>query len=206
MRTIDQSPYITIHGPDGVGKTTVGRGVATKLVNRGYATEFFDDWRERNGWVNPYSLTKLNAEFGTDLSVIALQAAKTALDSLVINELTTSGITIVKDRGVIDVRADLIYRGLDPSELRGPLMREPDLAVLLTVSEEVRHRRLNTKNDIQPQDYEPNLPGNRMYDMNQSILDQLENRPPESQLILSTDNLSIREVVDEISNEILKIL
>ncbi len=206
MIRLEKSSYITIHGPDGVGKTTVGRKVAGRLNAHGHPAIFFDDWREDNNWHNPFSNRSLREEIGDKSKYfIALQAAKTSVDSMVITELTDLGVTVVKDRGIFDVRADLKYRGFDADECVGPLIREPDLAVLLSVSEAVRQRRLVTKSDVRPEDYQPNLPGHRLFEMTRSLLEQVEARAPFGGVIIDTDNLVLEEVVDTISDRILEI-
>lgn len=132
MRNLRTAPYITIHGPDGSGKTTIGRRVVGLLQSSGREAVFFDDWREDHGWKNifsNYDLRRTIDESGKAFTI--LQAAKVALDGAVITDLTDSGVTVVKDRGVLDVRADLNYRGLSPSDCHGSLIREPDLAVYL---------------------------------------------------------------------------
>jgi len=195
--------YVTIHGPDGVGKTTVGRSVANTLIGRGHATEFFDDWRNENHWNNPFSNAKIRKLVGeNNQSFVALQVAKVAVDSIVITDLINKGITVIKDRGIMDVRADLKYRGFDPADCYSPMIREPDFTVLLTVNEEGRYQRLCSKNDLRSHDYQPNLPGHRMYDMNQYLIDEVDKRVPEKGLILPTDGLSIEAVVGVITERL----
>lgn len=195
--------YVTIHGPDGVGKTTVGRNVASTLTRNGLAAEFFDDWRDENHFNNPFSSTKIRKLVGKNSqSFVALQAAKVAIDSIAVTELTNEGITVIKDRGILDVRADLKYRGFEPSDFYSPMIREPDLTVMLMVHEEARYRRLASKNDVHSQDYQPNLPGYRMYEMSQYLVNEVSKRVPEKGLIVQTDDLSIDTVVGIVTERI----
>lgn len=199
MRKLEAAPYITVHGPDGAGKTTVGRLVVNALHEHGHKAVFFDDWRREHGWSNPFSGREMRKRVGEDGEAFTvLQLAKVALDSVTINELTDSGIVVVKDRGILDVRADLNHRGLDPSECQSPLVREPDLAVYLDVSEAVRYRRLAVKEDLRPDDFEPNSPGNRMHAMSQFVMATVADMVPEHGLILQTDELSAAQVVERV--------
>ena len=200
-----EKAFITLHGPDGVGKTTAGRKLVELLAEHGHTAVFFDDWRDENGWKNPFSSKELRRAVGeTDKGFVALQAAKAAVDSMVITELTDSGLIVIKDRGILDVRADLQHRGFDPADCAGPLIREPDFAVLLTVSEEGRMRRLANKPDVQPEDYQPNTPGHRLYDMTQSLQQQVEARMPDGGMIVNTDDISLREAIAVIGERILE--
>jgi thymidylate kinase len=204
FNNVEPALYVTIHGPDGVGKTTTGRGVTTTLIENGFKAVFFDDWRADEGWVNPFASEILkNTIDGRSEGFIALQAAKVAMDSIIISDLTNSGTTVVKDRGLLDVRADLQHRGLDSKKCAGPLIREPDLSFLLTVNESTRLGRLSGKVDVQPIDYQPNTPGNRLFNMTTSLNEQVEQMTDRG-LIIATDQMSLEGVVSMISSTILE--
>jgi hypothetical protein len=132
-----------------------------------------------------------------------LQLAKVAFDSVIITELTDRGILVIKDRGLLDVRADLSYRGLDPQDCSGPLVREPDLAVFLSVSEDERHKRLAVKDDIHEDDFQPNAPGSRLYTVAQHVRSSVESLQPTRGLIIDTDNLGVDQVVERVCNELM---
>lgn len=196
---LERGLYVTLHGPDGIGKTTAGRNVVKTLNENGRAAIFFDDWRDDQAWKNPFSQEGLRSKINEQSRQFAvLQLAKVALDSVVITELTGSGVTVVKDRGIYDVRADLSYRGLEPSECAGPLIREPDMAVLLTADEAKRQERLVAKQDLKAEDFAPFTPGSRLYFMHQSLLRQVIAVSPERGLILDTTMLSAEQVAEMI--------
>lgn len=207
MRNLETAPYITVHGPDGAGKTTVGRRVVGMLQQHGHEAVFFDDWRDQTGWTNPFSNKEVRRQVGeSGKAFTVLQSAKAAMDSVAINGLTDSGIVVVKDRGIIDVRADLNYRGLDPSDCQSPLIREPDLAVYLHVGEAARHRRLAVKEDVHPEDFQPNSPGHRLYAMTQFVMAAVTDLAPEHGVVLQTDDLSADQVVEQVHAAVSEII
>jgi thymidylate kinase len=207
VRELTTAPYITIHGPDGVGKTSAGRNVVDTLIEYGKKVVFFDDWRVGTAWSNPFSDRHLREKVKNNPEAfVALQLAKVAVDSAAITNLTESGIAVVKDRGVLDVRADLKYRGIDPASCSGPLVREPDLAIFLQVTEEARHRRLAVKEDAQSDDFQPNTPGNRLYVMTQFVEAAVSRLAPERGLSIQTDDLTLDQVVTRISTSVEEIL
>lgn len=191
------APYITIHGPDGAGKTTTGRRISQMLAEQGREAIFFDDWRDETKWKNPFSDSKLRESLeGKKDEFAILQLAKTALDSTVITDLTATGIVVIKDRGVIDVRADLSYRDIDPSVCRCPQIREPDFAIFLRVGEEARRRRLKVKEDLCPEDLQPNTPGHRLYAITRFVEDAVGEIAPDRGIIIPSDYLSVEQVAE----------
>lgn len=189
---------MTVHGPDGSGKTSTGRRIVESLIQHHQSAVFFDDWRENMGWVNPFSDKELREQAkDSKEAFLELQMAKVAFDSIAITDLTNLGIIVVKDRGLLDVRADLNYRGIDPAACQGPLIREPDMSIYLQVSEEVRQRRLAVKKDIQPEDFQPNMPGYRMYAMTQFIEAAVRQMGPSRGIIIATDGLSAEQVAEQ---------
>ena len=203
MHTFERTPYVTLHGPDGSGKTTVARTVVQALNREGHGSIFFDDWKQMQGRENPFSAAEIKLLSGEGKGLSVLQLAKVAFDSVAISELTDSGIIVVKDRGLLDVRADLAYRGLDPNDCSGPLVREPDLAVFLSVSEAARHKRLAVKEDIRPEDFQPNEPGSRLFSMVQHVQSSVETLEPANGLLIDTDELGVDQVVERVCNEVL---
>lgn len=205
MRNDTSAPYITIHGPDGSGKTTVGRRVVDLLHAHGREAVFFDDWRKEAAWQNPFSDKELRRQFaenGTAFSV--LQLAKVALDSAKISELTDAGIVVIKDRGILDVRADLQYRKQKAAYCQGPYVREPDLAVYLAVSEVARQSRLEVKQDIRPEDFQPNVPGTRLHAIATSVLAAVTDMKERGRII-QTDELSVDQVVKQVYTEVAEV-
>lgn len=196
-------PYVTIHGPDGVGKTTIGRNLAATLHNVGQWAVFFRDWRASQGhevsfdpYVNRASPGSISRDF------VLAQAAHTATQSTFITALTGSGFTVVQDRSILDDRACLHAEGLNPAAHLEPSLREPDLAIFLAVSERERAKRLAVRPSTTPYSQQPNIAGSSAGTITNHILGQVETLAADDRgVIIDTDHVGIQKVTDRIVEE-----
>jgi len=199
--------FITLHGPDGSGKTTTAVETVRQINSFGVESVFFGDWvcSIDGPGPNPFSENSIKQrmdEEGTPSEFLLLQVAKVAWDSSHIDGLVGEGVTVLKDRGIYDVRSDLVYRGIDPDATFNQLIREPDGAFFLDVGEAMRRQRLATKTDIEPEDWAENKPGTRMYHMARNVLEQV--RCGNNGTIIDSTNRTLHEVSALIVEKILE--
>lgn len=197
--SLETARYITLHGPDGSGKTTVGRALANRLETNGSPAVFFPDWRVQNDIANPFYEPLRTEEAKEPQLLLSLVLAKLAFDSWHINELLEQDVNVIKDRGLFDVRADMAWRGMDALLCDSPAIKAPDFSVYLDVGESARLRHLAVKPDSNADDYEPNEPGTRMHTLARYVLGEVTALEKRGQgMVLPSDSLSIEEIVERV--------
>lgn len=198
--------YITLHGPDGSGKTTVGRALAGYLEENGASAVYFPDWRKQNDIENPFYEPLRTEEAKQPRLLLSLVLAKLAYDSWYINELLGTGTHVIKDRGLWDVRADMAWRDMDPELCDSPAIKKPDFSAYLNVGEDARRRYLDIKEDRNANDYESNDPGTRLHSLTQYVLGKVVELEKQGRgMVIAADSLTIRDLAEGIGDTILTI-
>lgn len=197
-------PYITIHGPDGAGKTTVGRSLANTMRCSGHSAVFFRDWQISQGQtasLDPYLNRAARDSISRDF--VLMQVAHAATQSALISNLTSAGFIVIKDRGILDDRACLHAEGLDAAAHLEPGLREPDLAIFLAVSERERAKRLAARPSVAPYSRQPNTDGSSASTITTHILSQVQTLAADNRgVVIDTDQVSVRGVTDIIMEEL----
>lgn len=161
----DHGRFITIHGIDGTGKTTVTRLTAQLLKSHGVNVLNYDEYEE--AFVNnPFSVAKKRVLVETpDSAQFAFYLGSTIFHSARISSLLELGQTVIKSRFIDDVLAYHAHLGVQSvAEIASLLpIIIPDFKVLLTLqNESERRRRIISRGIFDEKDLETRREGGRL--------------------------------------------
>lgn len=167
------SNFITIHGIDGVGKTTAAVTVASAMHHENGATYTYEKLLE----VEPSFLAqerRIKEELADDQEESTLQKSTRSklAQSVVIREALDNGISVVRDRWYVDVLASNSFLGEDVSS--APEILKPDLAVVLLCNEQERMRRIHNRANPTEDDLIPKVQGSRAYYFENFLLEHTQ--------------------------------
>lgn len=152
--------FITIHGIDGTGKTTLVGAIqdvleANHLDIASSATHSAAE--------DPWQTHRADFSELSGAERVFYKLGSKAAQGRLIAQRKDSGITTVKDRWTIDVLADETHKGtVIPTGILSTIL-QPDMAVLLVCDEEARMARITSRPDPTPEDLVPRTPGSRAY-------------------------------------------
>lgn len=165
----ERGKFITVHGIDGTGKTTLVRAIEDVIRARGQNSGAEHLASQESPW------QRCKDEF-SDISLserIFYKLGSKAAQAALVETRLALGETIVKDRWVIDVLADETHKGaVAPERVFSTILR-PDLAVLLVCDESTRTSRIASRGDATPDDLIPCVPGERAYYFQQYLADHM---------------------------------
>lgn len=193
----EHAKFITIHGIDGVGKTTLVDAVNNNLraVGRDIASESLDlsksPWRNCREQFEKVSISER----------LFYKLGSKAADGNLIIERLENGITTVKDRWIIDVLADETHKGVvAPDNIYLSIVR-PHLAVLLLCDEDTRMDRVQSRLEITEDDLVPCIPGERAHYFQRYLLDNLA-ASAEDCMILDTTDIPPEKLAESVMERI----
>jgi thymidylate kinase len=138
--------FITIHGIDGTGKSSVAIQLAESLNKQAQTSVFYDDLIGEAGGM-------------PDVARGGVFDGK-LYQSSIISQALANGRTVTRDRWLIDVFASETFKGEKlPSAPREILW--PDLSVVLLCEESVRQKRIRLRPSPTSQDLIPRVEGTR---------------------------------------------
>lgn len=144
------SLFLTVHGIDGTGKTTIANQLP-KALGR-----ILGDVRSF------YELEIPELEDDTVcLSSSEKSLQKKVAQSEIVRHALLGQISIIKDRWTIDVAASNSFQGGLHGEPLAPDILKPDVSILLTCGEAERMRRIHARANPTPEDLIPKEPGTR---------------------------------------------
>jgi len=197
------TPFTTIHGIDGTGKGSTVAELVRLLQESGQTPIDYEAYSKDNV-ENPISKIKRRmVEIGTPEAQLLLFLTSTLFHSEIIRQLKLQGHTVVKDRWTWDVQAHHEHLGIKNthrlvSEL--PIIK-PDLAIVLTLEESERKRRILQRGILDAKDEDVNTPGTRAHFFEQFLLREVKKLQRNHQgLIIDTTHNSPAEVARIILN------
>lgn len=139
--------FISIHGIDGTGKSTAVLRTAERLRSKGIDAVNFAEALESN---TPFHDILLSKEHGKQARLYKSLGTK-SIQSIQIAAAIERGLTVIKDRWVIDVLAANSYEGaVIPDGDLG--ITKPDLSVILVCLERERQRRIQQRGNPTQED------------------------------------------------------
>lgn len=165
----EQAKFITVHGIDGTGKTTLVGAIERGLYTRGLDVAPEGLIQVGNPW------RALRDEFAdiTPNERLFYKLGSKVADGQLISEQLASGTNTVKDRWVVDVLADETHKGVVAPKMIFPSILMPDIAVLLVCDEDERMARVTARPDASEDDLIPCAPGQRAYYFQNYLLDHI---------------------------------
>jgi thymidylate kinase len=180
----EQARFITVHGIDGTGKTTLVAALKTALEQMGIDVAPDSSVKPSTPW------RKFRSDFGdmTPTQRLFYKLGSKAAEGERIAEGIHEGRTTVKDRWVIDVLADETHKGaVAPREVY-PSILQPDLAVVLWCSEDERVSRIANRPDATPDDLIPLQPGTRADYFHTYLIDHIAGSAADSLTLNTTQS------------------
>ncbi len=198
-----QPPFTTIHGIDGTGKSATVQHLTNLLIDTGYNALNYEAYAKANV-ENPISKIKRRMiEIGTPEAQFLLFLTSTFFHSEIIRQLRLQGQTIVKDRWIWDVQAHHEHLGVRNTDkiIKGIHILKPDLAVVLTLEETERKKRILQRGILDTKDTDNNQPGTRAHFFERFLLQEVKKLRGSGQgLIIDTTHVSPEEVARIILN------
>ncbi len=196
-------PFTTIHGIDGSGKTTIVSELVDQLSREGYPAIDYETYASEKV-DNPISKIKRKMiKIGTPEAQFYLFLTSTIFHTSIINQLRKQGFLIVKDRWFWDVQAHHEFLGVKNTlqRIKQTSIIQPNLAVVLTIEETERQKRVLNRGKLDEKDKDSNIPGTRAHFFEQFILNQVSQiQSPRHGLIVDTTHNSPPEVAKMIIN------
>ena len=182
--------FLTFHGIDGVGKTTMVEQTVATLADNGHRAISWDNYAEACG----FNFPSKRGDF--DASV-----EKKRLESRAILGALSSGLTIVKDRWYIDVLASHTFAG-DAQSIDPEGILKPDLSVILLCDEKVRmNDRILARANPTPEDLIPNSAGTRAGFFEDYLLNRIAELS-RKHLIIDTTNITPTDVSETVRKNV----
>ena len=190
--------FLTIHGIDGVGKSSITTALCDILNNEQIPTINYGTSSQK--WDNPFSkIKKIVKETATPQQEFLNFINSHISHSHKIKELLQQNTSVVKDRFSDDIGASSSFRGVQYAneliqffEKSGDLL-VPDHKILLTANENVRMKRIEKREWNNEMDYIPNKPGHRAYHFEQYLKKRIQEHGTKG-LELDTSDMDIKEV------------
>lgn len=180
--------FFSIHGIDGVGKTTITELLAEQMSRENVNASSWDLFATRA------ELDTLPSSRGD----FAASIAKKAIESEAIRLALEQGETVVKDRWVIDVLAAHAYKGtlagIDPTMISRLL--KPDFSVVLTCQEQQRMARVHSRANPTDEDLIPRVPGTRAYFFQDYLLGKVADFSRDHVVIDTTEKDQVQVVTE----------
>lgn len=185
-----RSGFVTVHGIDGTGKSTLASTLAASLTERGHRAFEFDALPELAGVArSPQSHRRPNS------------IEKKQTQSHRINHFVQDGITVVRDRWLIDVLASNAWEGRAlPVDTHDVAV--PDLSILLLCAESERMERVSKRGNPTPDDLIPNIHGTRAHAFQTYLLEHLPDLS-HNQLVIDTTAQRPEVVAQVAVNEVM---
>ena len=137
--------FVTIHGIDGTGKSTIANQLAELLNAQGHLAVFYDNLVKEIGDL---------PNTGGGLFDGKIQ------QSGIISRALADGQTVSRDRWLIDIFASETFKGEQLSLVPKEILR-PDLSVILLCEESVRQSRIRLRSNPTIDDLTPKVEGTR---------------------------------------------
>lgn len=198
----ERGRFITIHGIDGVGKTTVTRLTAQLLKSHGVSVVNYDEY-EKTLVDNPFSVAKRRVLVETPNSAqFAFYLGSTLFHSARISSLLESGHTVVKSRFIDDVLAHHAHLGVqNVAEIARLLpIVVPDFKALLTLQNEtVRRQRIISRGVFDEKDLEIRQEGSRLDFFEKYLLKYISDfSSKEKPIVIDTGTIGAEDVASQI--------
>ena len=182
--------FLTFHGIDGVGKTTMVDQTVASLAADGQPVISWNNYAEKYGFIFPSK----RGDF-------AASVEKKRLESRAILGALSSGLTIVKDRWYIDVLASHTFAG-DAQSIDPEGILKPDLSVILVCDEKVRmNDRILVRANPTPEDLIPNSAGTRAGFFEDYLLNRIAGLS-RKHLIIDTTNITPTDVSETVRKNV----
>lgn len=195
------SYFVTVHGIDGVGKTTAAETLASMMRQENDNTYTYAQLLE----TEPSFLTQereLREELvgdTDDTSVFQKSVYSKLAQSAIVREALNQDMSVVRDRWYIDVLAANSYKGGSVSIDAEVLV--PDLSVILVCNEEERMRRIHDRSDPTEDDLIPKVPGTRAHYFENFLLKHTQDLCGNF-MILDTTEVCPTEIANRIIGEL----
>lgn len=197
---VERGLFITTHGIDGTGKSTLAAHLRDVLVTRGIDAVLYSEIVQTIE--NPFQAHKPQFNKLSPSAKQFYSLGSKAVESEIIRNQTALGVHVIKDRWAIDVLADNAHKGADDvSNVAFNTLLKPNLSVVLTCEEAVRMQRIHTRSDPTPEDLIPNTDGTRAHFFQNFLLTHIESSADVS-LVLDSTSLSLTSASDAILNAI----
>jgi thymidylate kinase len=179
--------FITFHGIDGTGKTSVVAGLVERLAGGGVPSFNARD-------------CSINSENNSTESNIHPDILRKILQSQAIRSEINAGRIALRDRWLIDTYADKTHAGIvlptPPEEIL-----VPDLSVILRCNDKIRLRRTSLRENPTEDDLVLNSVGTRAYYFENYLLNNI-GRFASRSLVIDTTYNSPEETVSEIMEQV----
>lgn len=173
MSSNSASPrFISIHGIDGTGKSTLSEVLAEQLRIHGTESYTYDEYCRENSIINPFSQFKARVKERSIDNQYRFFLISAAFKSFIVQKATDEGVTIIADRWHTDIHAHHIHAGAKPLETPASILI-PDVFIMLVTDEQVRQERIAQRLDNTADDLIPKLPGTRTTFFDNFIRDSL---------------------------------
>jgi cytidylate kinase len=187
--------FITVHGIDGTGKTTLSNELAASLSLQGEPTIHANEVAN-----NITNLPYTTPDYENYPQANSLQ--KKLGQSAILLSVIAEGITVVRDRWLIDICANSRY--LDeklPSVF--PEILIPNISILLRCDEIERQGRIQSRSNPTSDDLVPNEPGTRAHFFEQYLINHIGDYSY-TNIMVNTSCKSIGEVTNAVLTGIAK--
>lgn len=132
--------FISVHGIDGTGKSTLSEVLAEQLSAQGTETRTYDEYCREKSISNPFSQYKDRVKARSVDNQYRFFLVSAAFKSSVVQRALHEGVAIIADRWHIDINAHHIYAGAEPLETPTSILI-PDVFIMLVTDESIRQKR-----------------------------------------------------------------
>lgn len=203
---VSRGRFISVHGIDGTGKTTTTLAAVDALNAAGIPAINYDTYKE--GEKNPYAEKKNLADREGSLE----ERLAAYLESMMyhgerIEALLAQGFHVVKSRYLDDILAHFNHLGVSEDVMEAlrkkfPMV-QPDLKVILRLTEPERRQRIDVRGVLDEKDLEEKRPGSRLQSFEEYLLRATEHASSDSVLHVDTGSCDVNEVSRRIIDRIL---
>jgi thymidylate kinase len=186
--------FVTIHGIDGTGKTTIAQRLPDALRYEFPEAYYFDDLRL------PEQVTPLVAP----VNAYEKSVQKKIGQSSALGTILQKGGLVAKDRWMIDVAASNSFSDGEDYTTNPNGVLIPSLSVLFTCAEDERMRRIHARGNPTPDDLVPNEPGTRAHYFETFLREHLPDFSMSS-LVIDTTPGDPTAVIEEIREAVVHV-